>query len=96
MIALHATVRYFLTSLTLGLASIAVAWVTGPVGLIAIAAAMAFIGWTLRRSETRGFVRSGQMRRAFEPERHFSGVQTAALFGMLMLQAVVGAFVLVR
>lgn len=96
MIALHTTVRYFIAAVVLGLASIVVAWVTGPTGLIAIVAAMAFIGWALRRSETRGFVRSGQMRRAFEPERHFTGVQTAALFAILMLQTLVGAFVLVR
>ena len=96
MIALHATARYFIFATILGLGSIVVAWVSGPVGLAAIVASMAFTGWVLRRSETRGFVRSGQMRRAFEPERHFSGVQTAALFGMLMLQTLVGAFVLVR
>lgn len=96
MMPIHITARYFLLSLLAGVGSLALGWISGKLGALIILAAMGFVAWTLRRSETKGFIRSGQMRRAFEPERHYSGVQTAILFGLLMVQALIAAFVFVR
>ena len=96
MLTFHVTARYFALALVVGVVGLAIALVAGPVGVAGTVAAMAFTVWLLRRSETHGFVRSGQMRRAFEPERHFNGIQTMVLFGMLMVMTLVAAFALVR
>ncbi len=96
MLSFHVTARYFTLALVVGVVGLALALVAGPLGIVGTVVAMAFTMWLLRRSETHGFVRSGQMRRAFEPERHFNGIQTMVLFGMLMVMTLVVAYVIVR
>ena len=49
---------------------------------------------TFVRGLLRGFVKSTQIRRAFEPARHFNGGQVFVLFATLILQAGVAAYVL--
>ena len=95
MIARHLTFVHFALALALAVASVGVALVLRPWGVLAIAASAAYSVWALRRSEHRGFVRTGQMRRAFEPERHFNGAQVTLLFLALMAQAVAAAYALV-
>lgn len=49
----------------------------------------------LYRNERGGFVRSKELRRAYEPPRHFNTVQLAALFLGVLAQFTLGAYVLI-
>lgn len=47
--------------------------------------------WSLVTSERQGFVRSNQLRRAFEPARHFNAAQVLAV--VIYIMALVGVVV---
>ncbi len=94
MLARNVTLLYFVVSLSLALVSIALPVVFGAPLLVLTLASFLFTIWALRRSDGRGFVKSTQIRRAFEPARHFNGAQVFALFVTLILQAGVAAYVL--
>ena len=94
MLARNVTVLYFVVALSLALLSIVLPVLLGAPALLLTLASFLFTVWTLRRSDGRGFVKSTQIRRAFEPARHFNGGQVLALFATLILQAGVAAYVL--
>lgn len=96
MLARNVTHLYFATALGLALLSTALPFLLGPLALVLTLASFLFTIWALRRSDGRGFVKSTQIRRAFEPARHFNGVQTFVLFLTLIVQAGTAAFVLLR
>lgn len=50
--------------------------------------------WALIISERHGFVRSSQLRRAYEPERHFNAAQVLTVVVYVMAQFGVGAYAL--
>ena len=88
----HATNFHFGLSALLAIASLAICYIWRPFGVIPLLFSVAYSLWAIRTSDTKGFVRSGQMRRAFEPERHFNGLQTMVLMLLLMAQAFVGVY----
>lgn len=96
MIARHVTLVHFVLAVAAGLASVALAVVLGAPGLLLVLASAVYTVWAVRKSDHKGFVKSAQMRRAFEPERHFGAAQVVVLMGLLMLQALVAAYLLVR
>lgn len=51
--------------------------------------------WSLYRSDRDGFVKAREMRRAYEPRRQFSGLQTFVLLLLVMSQVGTGTYVLV-
>lgn len=50
--------------------------------------------WALYQSERKGFVRAREMRRAYEPPRHFNRFQVLLITVLIMGQSVFGLFVL--
>ena len=88
----HATNFHFGLASLLALASVAACYLLRPFGVLAVLLSVAYSLWTIRTSDTKGFVRTGQMRRAFEPERHFNGLQTLVLMVLLMVQIFVGVY----
>ncbi|MCA0268795.1 MAG: hypothetical protein LCH53_06215 [Bacteroidetes bacterium] len=88
----HATNFHFGLAAVLALTSLAVCYLWKPFGVIVLLLSVAYSIWAIHMSDTKGFVRSGQMRRAFEPERHFNGLQTLILMGLMMAQAFVGVY----
>lgn len=94
MLARNVTLFYFVLAISLALLSIALPVLFGAPLLVLTLASFLFTIWTLRRSDGRGFVKSTQIRRAFEPARHFNGGQVFVLFTTLILQAGVAAYVL--
>lgn len=83
----HVTVFVFLVALVIALASLASFYVVpenmafGIVGF-----SILFSLGTILVSERGGFVRTRQMRRAYEPARHYNGFQVLALIILIMLQ----------
>lgn len=69
-------------------------WAATP--YVVLAASMAFKVWAIRRSEREGFVKSREMRRAFEPARHFNGAQVFTLVVLIILEIGVATFLLVQ
>ncbi len=55
-----------------------------------------FLIWALVTNDGKGFIRSRQMRRAYEPRGSFSQMEVLILFALLMLSAFVGVYVLLR
>ena len=68
----------------------------GPWFLFLVAASLLFNVWALIVSERRGFVRSNQIRRAFEPNRHFNAAQVFIVSALIMIQLAGAAFILLR
>lgn len=77
------------TLVSIGLVLALDSWV-----FVVLTAAIGFNVWALIVSERHGFVRSTQLRRAFEPERHFNAAQVLAVVAYLMAQVVAGAYAL--
>lgn len=50
--------------------------------------------WSLWKSDREGFVKSKELRRAYEPARRFGVVQTLVLLGFVMGQIGAGTYVL--
>lgn len=96
MLARNVTLLYFVIALGLALLTTALPFVFGPALLVLTLGSFLFTIWALRRSDGRGFVKSTQIRRAFEPARHFNGAQMFVLFVTLIVQAGAAAFVLLR
>ncbi len=96
MLARNVTLLYFVLALGAALVTTGLPLVLGPWALVLTLASFCFTIWALRRSDGRGFVKSSQIRRAFEPARHFNGAQVFALFVTLVVQAGAAAFVLLN
>lgn len=50
--------------------------------------------WSIRKNDRSGFVKSKELRRAYEPARHFNGMQVFVLTGLVMCQIGVGTYAL--
>ncbi len=96
MLARNVTHLYFVVALSLALVTTALPLVLGPWLLLLTLGSFLFSIWALHRSDGKGFVKSTQIRRAFEPARHFNGAQVFVLFGVLVVQAAAAAYVLLR
>lgn len=90
----HMTTVVFVICTAASLASVGLAlWINGWAWLLLLGA-IALNLWALITSERRGFVRSNQLRRAFEPSRHFNAAQSFTIIVLIMLQVGAGAYVL--
>ncbi len=70
--------------------SLALPLVFGPWGVVGVLVSMA-----IHKSDTTGFIRTSQIRRAFESARHFNIGQVILLFGLLLVQVLISAYALV-
>ena len=50
--------------------------------------------WSVVQSERKGFVKTRQIRRAYEPARHFNGFQVLIVLLLAMVEFALGAYVL--
>jgi hypothetical protein len=90
----HITLAVYLLAVAFSLVSIAILF-SGYDRAILIAAISAVANVAaVAQSERGGFVKSNQMRRAYEPPRHFSGLQELSLLAFVMVQVSAGVYVL--
>ncbi len=89
------TQAIFTAAFLLAVVSLAFPFAFGTVGLAGILASMAFSIWTIHKSDRSGFIRTSQIRRAFESARHFNLGQVILLFGLLLIQVLITAYALV-
>lgn len=91
----HVTRFVFWGSLALTLASVGLTLAFGdavlPVLVLSVAANLV----ALYRNERGGFVRSRELRRAYEPARHFNAAEVVTLFLAVLAQFTIGAYVLI-
>ena len=67
-----------------------------PLYLVLLLVSIAFNSWSLYRSERSGFVRLKEMRRAFEPPRHFNTMQIFTVILCMMAQFGLGLYTFFR
>lgn len=91
----HMTSVVFALALMLSGASLVLDPVFNPVFPVFTAVSLFFNLWSLYRSDRGGFVKAKEMRRAYEPRRQFSGLQTFVLLLLVMSQVGTGTYVLV-
>ncbi len=89
-----------------GLPAVVVFWLVAPVGAAGAVLPFAMdLGWAwmtfsaifvqvaiLMTNDRRGFIRSREVRRAYEARRHFSMFETIVLFLLIMVDILVVAF----
>ena len=92
----HRTIFFFWTNVILALLAAALVYRKGISWLPLLLLVIAFNVWSLIISEKKGFVRSRQARRAFEPPRNFNMFQTLLIFILLILQISVAVLVLLN
>lgn len=93
-LARHRTNIVFVLNTVFTAITILLVLILGRWMLIGLLASIAFNVWALTVSERQGFVRSNQIRRAYEPQRHFNSAQVIAVVLYIMLQIALGAYVL--
>jgi uncharacterized membrane protein len=96
VIQFNKTQFIFTAALLAALASIVLPFALGCVALLATLASMAFSIWAIHKSDTTGFIKTSQIRRAFESARHFNIGQVILLFGLLLVQVLVVAYVMIQ
>lgn len=93
---------------TRGLPAIVVFWLIAPLGVAGVAtpvvidvqwvwltaAAIVLQIWILLINDRKGFIRSREMRRAYEARRHFSILETIVLFLLIMADMLAAAYAL--
>lgn len=92
----HVTLIIFCVVLAFDLASIS--WLLtndGPAAFATTVASMAFSLGAIWFSEQKGFVRTRQMRRAFEPPRNFNGAQILTIMMVVMVQIGLASYFLI-
>lgn len=91
-----------------GLPAIVVFWLIAPIGAAGVAtpvvmdvqwvwltaAAIVLQIWILLINDRKGFIRSREMRRAYEARRHFSILETIVLFLLIMADMLAAAYAL--
>ena len=91
-----------------GLPAIVVFWLIAPIGAAGLAmpvisdvqwvwltgAAIVLQIWMLLINDRKGFIRSREMRRAYEARRHFSILETIVLFLLIMGDMLAAAYAL--
>lgn len=89
------TQAIFTVTFLLAVASLTFPFLVGPLGVLGIVGSMVLSIWAIHKSDTSGFVRTSQIRRAFESARHFNLGQVILLFGLLLVQILIGAYALI-
>ncbi len=89
------TQAIFTATFLLAVISLALPFVLGAWGVVGVIVSMAFSIWAIHKSDTSGFIRTSQIRRAFESARHFNIGQVILLFGLLLVQVLISAYALV-
>ncbi len=93
-LARHKTSVVFALCTGVTIASILLLFLLGRWALILLVLSVGFNIWSLLVSERRGFVRSNQIRRAHEPQRHFNAAQVLAVLAYIMIQIGAGTYFL--
>lgn len=93
----HLTTIVFWTALFLSLVSCALAYLFADTAawLIFLGVSLAYNMWAILTSDRTGFIREKEMRRAYEPPRHFNPLQIFITIAMVMAQLGVAAYVLI-
>lgn len=92
----HLTLIVFCTALAGAVLSLSLPFLAGEIaGIVVTACSVAYSIWAIWTSEHGGFVRTRQMRRAFEPQRHFNGVQVLLLLLLIMIQLGLTSYLLI-
>lgn len=92
MISKYATQIVFWAAVVLSVGSVALTYAGGEVFLAVIGLSVAFNVWSMLKSDREGFVKSSQIRRAYEPARHFNEAQTLVVMGLVMMQVGASAY----
>ena len=95
MIARHLTQVVFWSALLLSIVSVALAYLKGELFLVLLALSLGFNVWSVLKSEREGFVRSTELRRTYEPARHFNAAQMVIVVSLIMAQIVVAVLILI-
>lgn len=84
----------FATCSLASLLSIVLVLLLGNLLLVLLALSVGYNVWALVVSERHGFVKTNQIRRAFEPERHFNAAQVFVIVVLIMVQVGTAAYAL--
>ena len=96
LVARHVTLLVFSAALVFSMSSLLLLFTTDEaIALTATVFSVLFSLWSIWHSEERGFVQSRQMRRAFEPARHFNGAQVLSLVVLIMAQIGLASYFLI-
>lgn len=90
----HMTSVVFAICSLVSLLSIALVLLLSDLLLLLLALSLVSNVWALVVSERHGFVKTNQIRRAFEPERHFNAGQVLIIVVLIMTQIGTTAYVL--
>lgn len=92
----HLTSIVFWSALFLSIISSGVAYVLqDSIWLLLLGASLLYNLWAVFTSDRTGFIREKEMRRAYEPPRHFNPLQIFITLGMVMVQLGVAAYILI-
>ncbi len=94
MIRRHVTQFVFWTTVFFSIATLVGLLARKDVLLIPMMISVVFNIWAVAKSERDGFVKTTQMRRAYEPARHFNIAQVFAILIFVMIQVSLGLYVL--
>ena len=91
----HRVAVIFSVAATLSILALVALWLhqTDALPLVSLSLALNF--WAVLHSDRRGFFRCRELRRAYEPPRRFSDVQSLALILFGLLQFSLSVYVLV-
>lgn len=90
----HKTLAIFTSVVLLALGSSAITLIFGKVWIpLVLASVLLGIG-VVYKSEKEGFVKSKEIRRSYEPPRHFNSAQTLTVVLLIMVQIGVCAYAL--
>lgn len=95
MFVRHVTQVVFWGSLALSLVSLGLTVLLGDDVIVLLTVSTAANLAVLYRNEQGGFVRSRELRRAYEPARHLNAAQLITIFFAVVAQCMLGAYVLI-
>jgi hypothetical protein len=95
LVARHRTQFVFAGCVVFSLFALALLFLTGTPGVILVVASIIASVAAIIISERSGFARTSQLRRAFEPSRHFNSAQVGVLVLLAMAQLTALLYVLI-
>ena len=84
----------FWTATCFSLASIVLVWGASESLFFLLPLSILYNLWSVIQSERKGFIKTRQIRRAYEPARHFNGFQVLVVLLLVMAEFALGAYVL--
>ncbi|NND71005.1 MAG: hypothetical protein HKN43_05450 [Rhodothermales bacterium] len=90
----HKTIIIFAAVIVLSLASVTLILVSGKDWLPIIGVSIVLAVFSIYKSEKDGFIRSKEIRRSYEPPRHFNSGQVLTIIVLIMAQIGVAAYAL--